>query len=159
MIIDKLDKWKCYSFGPAWNQAIEFLASLSPDSEEKKYELQGKDIFAEVMRYETRSKDISVFETHRKYVDVQAVLSGREKIEIISRDELIVDTAYDESKDAELYKRISGQTQIELSPGTFALFFPHDAHMPCLMAGNTAESVKKVVVKIKKELLFINQPI
>ena len=38
-------------------------------------------------------------------------------------------------------------------PGTFVMFYPHDAHMPGLVFGDKPELIKKVVVKIKKELL------
>ena len=100
---------------------------------------------------------MAAFETHRKYVDIQAVLMGRERIEVISRDRLSVDKPYDETKDLELYLYAPGQAHLELYPGTFALFFPHDAHMPGLMIGQQPEFVKKVVIKIKTDLLIIEQ--
>jgi beta-galactosidase beta subunit len=38
-------------------------------------------------------------------------------------------------------------------PGIFIAFFPHDAHMPGVSVGDSPAFVKKVVVKIKAELL------
>ncbi len=154
MIIDKLENWEHYHFGPGWKRAFEFLISLTPDSDEKKYNLQDDDIFARVMSYETRTPETAVLETHRKYVDIQTVLIGGEAIEWFSRDGLAVDTPYDESKDAEFYKRIGpGPARVDLFPGTFVMLLPQDAHMPALMIEGKPELIKKVVVKIKVELL------
>jgi len=41
-------------------------------------------------------------------------------------------------------------------PGIFVALFPHDAHMPSLMLGNTPECIKKVVVKVNVKLLIIS---
>ena len=37
--------------------------------------------------------------------------------------------------------------------GTFAMLFPHDAHMPQLIVNNSPSIVKKVVIKINKSCL------
>ncbi|MBU1928128.1 YhcH/YjgK/YiaL family protein [bacterium] len=39
------------------------------------------------------------------------------------------------------------------TPETFVMLYPHDAHMAGLMIDVKPEFIKKVVVKIKKELL------
>lgn len=154
MIIDRLENWEQYHFGPAWRRAFEFLTSLPPDADVKKYPLQGEEIFAEVATYETKKPEAAVLETHRKYVDIQTVLSGSEVMECFSREGLEVDTPYDETKDAEFYRRSSpGPTRVDLSLGTFVMLFPQDAHMPGLMIGERPELIKKVVVKIDLELL------
>lgn len=153
MIIDELIKSEYYRFGSAWKIAFEFLCSLSPDSEEKIYLLRGDDIYAHIASYETRTKDSAALESHRKYIDVQAILTGREKIEVTSTNGLVVNAPYDQTTDVEFFDRSNESTQIDLYPGTFAMFFPHDAHMPGLVMEEKSELVKKVVVKIKKELL------
>lgn len=154
MIIDKLENWKTYPFGPAWKMAFEFLLSLDAEAEEGKYPLQGEDIFASVASYKTKKPEEAVLETHRKYVDIQIILAGREKMEWSAKDTLTVDTPYEKSKDAEFYKRLSpGPASIDVLPGTFVVFFPQDGHMPALMSGKEPERVKKVVVKIDAKLL------
>jgi YhcH/YjgK/YiaL family protein len=156
MIIDKLENQELYHFGPGWKLAFEFLNSLTVDAEEKKYTIQGDDIFARVMRYETRLPEDSIIESHREYIDLQVLLKGRESIEYFARDGLTVDSVYDQSDDAELYKRTGpGSTRIDLSPGSFVALFPDDAHMPSLMTHDQSEPVVKVVIKIKVELLTL----
>ncbi len=153
MIIDKLNNWDYYNFGLVGKQVFDFLQSLSPDSAEKKYELQGEDIFAQISSYKTRTQDSALLETHNKYIDIQAVLTGKEIIKTSSRDGLVVHTQYDEVKDVEFYRCSGELADINLYPGSFVLFYPHDAHMPGIVLGKEAEMVKKVVVKIKLELL------
>jgi biofilm protein TabA len=154
MIVDRLHNFTCYPFGKAWRLAFDFLESLNQDAEEKKYPLLGDDLFAIVMSYETRSPDTSEIETHRKYVDIQAVLSGEEKIGWCQADALKIDMPYDAGKDVELYKRPEqGLLQVDLFPGNFIALFPHDAHMPSLIGRHAPVLTKKVVVKVGVHLL------
>lgn len=155
MIIDKLENWKYYHFGPAWTKAFEFLLALSPDAEERKYIIDGDDIFAIVMGYDTCTPETSLFESHQKYVDIQTVLMGAERFECAFTDTLSVQTPYDNATDVQWYKRmVPSQTRVDVSPDTFVMLYPHDAHMAALMTDERSEPVKKVVVKIKAELLL-----
>jgi biofilm protein TabA len=154
MIIDQLENWENYHFGKEWKLAFDFLMSLTPDSEEKKYTIQGDDIFAQVMSYDTKTRDEAVLEAHRKYADIQMVITGSEAIEWTPQTGLVVDKAYDKSKDVEFYKpNNSGQVRINVLPKTFVMLLPEDAHMPCLIPENKAKFVKKVVIKINVDLL------
>jgi YhcH/YjgK/YiaL family protein len=155
MIIDRLEHWEHYHFGAAWTKAFEFLGTLSADAEEKKYTIEGDDIFAIVMSYDTCSPETSLFESHQKYVDIQTTLIGTERFECAFTDTLLVQTPYDDATDVQWYKRTHpGQTRVDVSPDTFVMLYPHDAHMAALMTGENSEHIKKVVVKIKAELLL-----
>jgi biofilm protein TabA len=156
MIIDKLDNWEHYHFGPAWKLAFDFLKSLTPDSAEKKYTLQGDDIFALVMSYDTKEPEFAKLEAHQKYVDIQAVLIGSEGFEWFTKNGLEVDVPYSESKDVEFFKRSNpGSARVDLLPNTFIMFYPQDAHMPSLIVDGKSTFIKKVVVKIKADLLSV----
>lgn len=155
MIIDTIEHYQDYRFGPAWERAFAFLSTLTPETEDKRYSIQGDDIFAVVMSYTTFSAEIALFEAHREYVDIQAVLVGAEGFECAFCDGLSVETPYDVRADIEFYKReVPGITRVDVYPGTFVMFYPHDAHMPGLIIGNEEKVIKKVVVKIKKELII-----
>lgn len=154
MIIDKLENCKMYDFGWAWEKAFEFLGSLTPDWQDRRYEILGDDIFAIVMSYKTTEPDRAILESHREYVDIQSVIIGGECFECSFRENLAVDVPYDKAKDVEFYKRTApGHTRVNVTPGTFIMLYPHDAHMAGLMIENKEEVVKKVVVKIRAELL------
>ena len=152
LIIDRVEYCGCYPYGSAWNRAFTFLRTVTPNSEETKYEIQGDDIHAIISSYNT--KEPHKFEAHREYVDIQCILEGQELIESTTLNELAVDIPYDSEKDVAFYlKSDSWKTISHLLPGIFIVFFPHDAHMPGVSVGDSPEFVKKVVVKIKAELL------
>ncbi len=152
MIIDRAEYCNCYPYGSAWNTAFAFLSTITVNAEETKYEIQGDNIFAIITSYNTRESH--KFEAHREYVDIQCLLDGQEVVESTTLDGLAVDTPYDRQKDITLYTKTErGKAISLLEPGIFIAFFPHDAHMPGVSAGDSPEFVKKVVVKIKAELL------
>jgi len=154
MIIDKIENYTHYHFGPAWQRTFEFLGTLTPDSPDGRYEIEGEDIFAIVMSYHTSAPESAVFESHQRYVDIQTVITGCEGFECAFADELNVVTPYDASKEAAFYERTSpGRTRVDVFPGTFVMLYPHDAHIAGLMVGTGSKLVKKVVVKVKKALL------
>jgi YhcH/YjgK/YiaL family protein len=155
MIIDKVEHFQDYYFGSAWRAAFEFLSTLTPEAEDRKYPIQGDDIYAVVMSYTTFSPEMALFEAHREYVDIQTVLVGAEGFECAFCDELCIDTPYDTRADIAFYKRdLPGITRVDVYPGTFVMLYPHDAHMPGLIIGNEEKVIKKVVIKIKKELIM-----
>jgi biofilm protein TabA len=154
MIFDSLENHTLYPFGPAWKAAFDFLKTLTPDSETGKRLIQGEVLYAGVDCYETKSRDTAKLETHRKYVDIQVLLSGTETIEIFPKKALTVNQPYNPEKDAEFYQvPAKSPATVTLTPGQFLVFFPEDAHMPCLMTGSSPQPVKKVVIKVAVDLL------
>jgi biofilm protein TabA len=154
MIADSIQNSARYPFGPAWIAAFEFLKTLTPDSETGKRLIQGNDLFAGVDTYETKARADAKLETHRKYVDIQVLLSGEEVLEIFPKQGLTVSEPYNPERDVEFYEKpAEAHARITLNPGQFLVFFPDDAHMPCLMAGASPKPVKKAVFKIAIELL------
>lgn len=154
MIVDLIENSSAYPLGKAWQAAFAFLSTIRPDVEDKKYDIQGTDIFAMVSSYKTRPADVAQFEAHRKYVDIQAVLSGSEEIGWLPVGGLVTMQPYDASKDIEFYRHpVVNYTRVNVSPGVFVALFPRDAHQPSLMVGNISGSVKKVVIKISARLL------
>jgi YhcH/YjgK/YiaL family protein len=154
MISDSIQNYSRYPFGPAWEAAFAFIKKLSPETPTGKQFIQGDRLYAGVDSYATKLRESAKLETHRKYVDIQLLLSGTEAIEIFPRRDLTVSEPYNQEKDVEFYQvPTSAPARVVLSPGEFLVFFPHDAHMPCLVAGDAPQTVKKVVIKVAVELL------
>ena len=154
MIFDRLENQNLYPFDEAWKAAFDFLKTVTPETATGKYLIQGNDLYAGVDSYNTKARDIAKLETHRKYVDIQVLISGSEIFEVFQKQELTVSEPYNSEKDAEFYQvPAKPRAQITMNPGQFIVFFPEDAHMPCLMTGNSPQPVKKVVVKVAVELL------
>ena len=155
MIIDRLENWDNYFSGTTWRCVFDFLRTLHPDAAEKEYPLQGNDVFARVISYETKSPDTAVLEAHRKYIDIQMMIQGIECIKWFPVKALKVGVHYDMIKDVEFFHHpLYCPARVDLCPETFIALFPHDAHMTQLMCGNIPRVVKKVVVKVKRELYY-----
>jgi YhcH/YjgK/YiaL family protein len=102
---------------------------------------------AGVQSYETQPAEGRLFEAHRKYIDLQVVLSGREYIGWAPLSELKEESEkFSKGGDIAFY---SGDCRINttLNSDYFALLYPQDAHMPCTQIDG-AEHVRKVVFKI-----------
>ena len=115
--------------------------------------IQEPEIYAEVSSYKTRPVHEGRLETHKRYVDIQIMLSGSERMDVMPPDTLIPDTDYDEQKDIRFYKRVKAPAvRLLMVPGNFAMFFPQDAHCPQITPHSEALNVKKVVIKIDARL-------
>ena len=154
MIFDQLNNYKQYPFGQAWKSAFEFLLKLKPDAEVKEYPIDGKDVFARIMEYNTLTEAEAKIEAHRQYVDIQVLLSGKENVRCFPATALETKTQYDDQKDAAFfYPAEQYPVELHLKPGYFAVFFPDDAHMPQIALNNIPGPVKKAVIKILKSKL------
>ncbi len=154
MIFDLLENYIHYPLGSAWTEAFRFLTGANTDLAAGRYPLQGDDLFAIVMDYETQSRQTAELEAHRRYLDIQTLLSGSENVACHFTPELAIRQPYDAGRDVELYAPPTGSPAcFLLVPGTFLTFFPQDAHMPCLHPGSTPEPVRKVVIKMAMDLL------
>lgn len=97
-----------------------------------------------VSEYLTKNSSQGIIECHQKYIDIQVVLAGAEKIGICSKYECKL-SEYDEEKD---FQRLEGEVNfITLIPGYFMVFFPDDGHMPQI-SHHRQQKVRKVVFKI-----------
>ncbi len=150
MILDRLENAAMYRpLSQQIEAALAYLAktdfqSLSPG----RYELDGDRLYAMVQRYATKPPAGGRWEAHRRYLDVQYVVEGTERIGWAPLEEkTAIETPYDAEKDVIFY-RTAGDL-LQLTAGTFAIFAPHDIHSPGLHASPTEPvDVLKVVVKV-----------
>ena len=100
-----------------------------------------------VQEYRSKEPADSVWEAHHKYIDVHCVISGAEATGYCSdASKLEVTSPYESEGDVELFR--GDGDFVTCVPGTFAVFFAYEPHMPCVAVGVPAD-VRKVVVKIK----------
>lgn len=110
-----------------------------------KYEIAGSTVFALVQSYESKPIENGKWEAHKKYIDIQYVFSGIEKMGYAVVNKLKVTQEYNEAQDCHLFE--GEGSFITASANSFLIFYPDDAHMPCI-AKDTPIQVKKVVVKV-----------
>lgn len=137
---------------PAWRFAFDWLAHLPEAPEPGIKELQGKDLYVNVHGYETLPREECRYESHRQYVDLQYCIHGGELIDWHLASSLTLDGPFDSDKDVQFYEPGSSLTTLHMVPGSFAIFFPSDAHLP-KRADNRHRSVSKLVIKIAHRLV------
>ncbi len=149
MILDTLDHIRQYAgLDPALRAGLEYLSRTTvADLADGRYPIDGERLRAAVSTSRTREPAAVPFEAHRRYVDIQYLLSGSETIYWMPREGCTVREEYSEERDIELLADGPASAVI-LRPGIFAVFFPHDAHKPgCFAAGQ--EEVRKLVIKVR----------
>ncbi len=148
MILDVLDNAHRYlALNPGFAKAVEFL--LRPDLKELpvgKYEIDGDRVYATVSKDPGRKKADALLETHDRYIDIQLVVAGTDDIGWKPRSACKQPSgAYDQEPDAQFFAD-EPDAWLATKSGSFAIFFPEDAHMPLISPGQLHKVVVKVAV-------------
>ena len=148
MILDTLDRLKVYS-ATHERFAEVFIALEALDLNrisEGRHELDGDtDAFIIVMEKEGQGRKGAKLEAHRKYIDVQIVLSGEDVMGWRATAACAASKGYDEEKDVEFFDD-PPTTWLVAPSGHFCIFFPEDAHAPLAGEGKTQKAVVKIPV-------------
>lgn len=147
MIIDNLKNAKLYyNLGERIEKAFKYLqendfSKLEPGN----YMVDGNNVFALVLEYESNAMDTGKWESHRKYIDIQYLVEGIESIGYAFNEDMKVIQEYNEEKD---FLFLEGKGSFfTLKSGMFAIFAPDDTHMGGI-AIDKSQPIKKVVVKV-----------
>ena len=107
------------------------------------------DLFYILATYNTTSNmGEKPAEAHRKYIDLQYMIYGEEKIGYADiRNPKMSQELYDEKNDAELFSRIESEGFIILKKGMYAVFFPQDVHRPGISIKET-RGIRKAIFKL-----------
>ncbi len=146
MILDHLNNSQVYeSLHPLFKQAFDYIKTHDLTKVEPgKIELDGTKLYLNVQHPDGKKPEVARLEAHRKYIDIQVVLEGNEAMGWKRLDDCKeVTSEYNETKDIEFFAG-QGSTQVELQAGDFCIFFPGDAHAPCIGEGK----IKKVIAKV-----------
>ena len=148
MIVATLDQAQTYETEhPAFVKAFNFLrqdslAELAPG----RYEINGDSVFCIISNDSGKTRQEARLEAHRKYIDIQYVISGHEEMGWRPITECSdINTPYDAEKDI-MFFNDAAKTWTTVPPGSFAIFTPDDAHAP--MVGDGV--IHKVVCKVLK---------
>ncbi|MGI5835012.1 MAG: YhcH/YjgK/YiaL family protein [Chloroflexota bacterium] len=150
MIIDELSNWAGYAgISPRLATAFRYLEEKSwlqlPEGE---YPIEGRDIFARVMRVQSEPIASSPFETHYRYVDIHYLVSGEEAIGWAPLPGMVPCKEYNPEKDVIFFDTPQDYQSFKLKPGQFALFLPNDPHSPARHLDTPGE-IRKILVKVK----------
>lgn len=147
MIIDSLSNTAPYEqTNPLFKKAFEYIKTLDFSRlEVGKTILDGDNLFVSVSDSTLKSKDKAKLEVHNSYIDIQLPISKEETFGWSSRTNLKSEAApFNNEKDIQFFND-SPDSYITIKPGDFLIFYPQDAHAPCIGEGN----ILKIIVKIK----------
>lgn len=108
----------------------------------------GGGVFVIEQAYETKPRSEGFFESHRNYIDVQAMFEGEELMEVADVVRMTVREPYNAGRDLLVYEDRQDASTLRILPGEAAVFFPVDVHMPSLRVRAEPVLVRKCVVKV-----------
>jgi YhcH/YjgK/YiaL family protein len=129
---------------PSFARAFAFLrtadlASLPPG----RHDIDGDRMYVSIDHVEGRGRDGARLEAHRRHIDIQLTIEGEEEIGWLPLGGCGRAGAFDTDRDIGFFDD-RPRTWLALPAGSFAIFFPEDAHAPLGGRG----PVKKAIVKI-----------
>ena len=149
MIVDNIVNCEKYcGVNDKFEKAFAFLKNAPADLPAGRHEISGDEIFAVVQSYITKNEDECICEGHRKYIDVQYMVSGNEFMKITDISSVKSEVAYDQNKYLEIFSNGEACDQVVMTPGKFAVFFPNDIHKGAIMYTNPSE-IRKIIVKVR----------
>lgn len=139
------------AYSPQVERAIEYCRKTDfSDWKDGRYPID-EDFIVQVNDRVTRDKEQNFPEVHRKFVDFQFMLKGRDYIGFYpdeGNNEIAED--YLAEMDTIFYKENPQVTEqmLPMHEGNFAVFFPEDVHRPlCRM--DQPEAIRIIVIKLK----------
>ena len=146
MIIDNLTNLEKYiSLHKDFKLVFDYLKNNNLETMNcaKNIQLRGNEVFFNLDEYET--KPTQKLEAHKKYIDIQVVITGEEYMGYTNIENTTISEEYDEKRDVMF---LNGDVDKVLATNkNFIIFYPEDAHMPALSV-TEPQKVKKAIFKI-----------
>ena len=131
-----------------WEKVFKFLKENDlVNMPVGKYPIDGNRCFVNVSDAKTKSPDNVLIESHQKYIDLQYMVTGAERMGLISKADAKVVKPYNPEKDNANYTgdKVKYYT---LSGKKFFLLFPDELHKASIWTSGKETTGRKVVVKI-----------
>jgi biofilm protein TabA len=149
ILVDKLENAeRYYGMNPGFEKAFTFLGrSDLAELPAGTYKIDDDRVFCMISRGPGRTRSEAKLEAHRKYIDIQYIITGKEEMgyKPTAKCKLPL-TEYNPDRDIMFFndKPDSWNT---VRAGSFAIFFPKDAHAPMVSKGDIHKAVIKVAVE------------
>lgn len=128
-------------------EALDFVLRLNADTPNGRYDF-GTDCYINVMSCDT-SAALAPMEAHERFIDVQMVLAGEEKIYVTPKAPLTVTEPYNAEKDIAFYAWENAEA-VTYRSGEAVILYPEEAHLPGRAAGEPM-TIKKAVLKLRAD--------
>lgn len=118
-------------------------------------EIGGVPMILQVMDLETKARATCFPEVHRKYVDLQLFVSGGPEVSTFftdSGEETVREDQLDSPRDILFYENRPETAKLEgsviMEPGSYAIYFPWDVHIPGQCDADGPAKYRKIVLKV-----------
>jgi biofilm protein TabA len=132
---------------PAFARAFRFLTGTDLESlPTGRTAIDGDNLFVIIDRKDGRGRDGARLEAHRRYIDIQYTLHGEEEIGWTPLAACATPAGpFDDTKDIVFFEDAPA-SWLSVPRGSFAIFFPDDAHAPLAGRGALTKAIVKVAL-------------
>lgn len=137
-----------YSFLPQnLKKCFDYIQNNDLSNLEKgSYDIDGKDLFVNIVEYETTTEDNRFWEAHKNYLDLHFIINGEEIINVNFIDNMEQKPFVE--KDDFLPLEGNKKSSIVLQKDDFLICYPNDAHMTAIQVEKPT-NIKKAIFKVK----------
>lgn len=148
MIYDTLEHLETYrGVHPGVTRGLELLRDTDFSQwEDGRHEIDGDRLFVLLQSYDTKLENDTP-EAHRKYIDIQYLISGQELMGVGPLEEMTQEVEGRPEGDIWFYR--GPLSEILLSKSRFVALWPGDAHAPCIAVDRKSVPCRKCVVKVR----------
>lgn len=152
-IFGKLENLKQQITDKNFQTAFDYLSNIQNESFDIKdgeciKEMINDEMFVLKQAYITKNREDCFFESHKKYIDIQYMLKGEEIMDVCNLEDLEILKDYDDKTDFIKYKgKEKNISSLLIKENELAIFYPQDAHQPCIKT-NQNKLIYKAVIKI-----------
>lgn len=149
MIIDSIkNASKYFCVHPSFEAAFKALDGITDETPDERITVDGDNIFINLSTYTNKNVDECLFESHKKYIDIQFVLRGSEIIDVCDTENLTFTDNRLDTDDIAFFENTDTFSRALLTEGLFVVLFPGEAHRPCVAPDGKGVKVRKAVAKI-----------
>lgn len=94
--------------------------------------------------YITKNKEDCLYESHKTYIDIQYMFEGDEIMEVENVNNLTITTEYNPDLDYAKHAQSKDASVLKIKENELAIFYPNDAHMPCIKIDENKKIIKAV---------------
>lgn len=129
-------------------EAVDYIENLNIQEMELGKYVIDENFFIMIQEYENHEECEMRYEAHKKYIDIQYIVEGEEKVYIAPIDSLEIEEEYSEEKDVMFFKDQQEVCVAVLRAGGYVVLYPRDGHKPGIKV-NQSVKIKKVVGKVR----------
>ena len=147
MVLDVLDNFGKYAaLNPYFSLVDAFMRTHQLEELALgTYNIKGEDVVLKIEQAMGKSRNEAVLESHRQMIDIQIPLQQEETFGLAATVSLPA-ADYSAAKDISFYPNSPAQNYVTCPRGGFVIFFPQDAHAPCI---SEDASFKKAIFKVR----------